>query len=120
MAWLVAVAAAILVGAGVNMSEERCEQYICRSYPEIRATTRYGVCSWVGSCKGEKCRQQTYGIMADAEVTAAWNAATLKKRAREAAPDKLLYDLEHSNNRVEKALARILRAVETNIARDEG
>ncbi len=108
------------------MSEIKPKQCICGSYPKIEQTTNfYGggrykgktrSDSWNAHCKGKDCHCQVYknrGVFeTKAKVIDAWNKNVTKHQARLDAPDKLIYDLENSDDDIKKALARILKTVE--------
>lgn len=75
--------------------------------------------SWEAKCS--KCNYSLYvryAMMSCEEAVKKWNWDVIErqekidhKAARKASPDKLLFDLDHGNLK-ERALARIIRAVE--------
>lgn len=108
------------------MGDPRAMRCVCGSYPKVEMKTNFygggryrGATrseSWEAVCEGEGCYHRSYkrrGVFkTKAEVVKAWNEEIIESQARLDAPDKLLYDLDQSDDQVKEALARILRAVE--------
>lgn len=105
----------------------KAKQCTCAKYPELKQETHwYGggrykgqdrSVSWVARCKGKNCCQMAYkrrGVFeTEQEAITAWNEAVTKDEERRDAPDKMIHDLEHSDDIVRQALARILKAVDS-------
>lgn len=108
------------------MSKPRPMRCICGNYPKVEMVTNFygggryrGATrseSWQAVCEGQDCWRRAYkgrGVFkTEAEVVVGWNKDIIEEQARLDAPDKLLYDLDQSDDIVKEALARILRAVE--------
>ncbi len=104
--------------------EIRIEQCTCGHYPKIEKEVHfYGGGrykgqtrseSWIARCRGENCCQMAYkrrGVFeTKEEAVGAWNDAITSAKARQDAPDTLIFDLENSRDDVKRALARLLRA----------
>lgn len=108
---------------GSTPKPKRC---VCGNYPKVEMETHYygggrykgqtRIDSWEAICTGKDCCQRAYkrrGIFkTEKEAVAAWNEAVSRVEERRDAPDRLIYDLEHSGDDVKKALARLLKAAE--------
>ncbi len=103
---------------------DKAKRCTCGGYPEIKQETHlYGggrykgktrVDSWEAACKGKNCYVSAYkrhGVFkTEQEVITAWNEAVAEDEERRDAPDKMIYDLEQSDDIVQRALARLLKA----------
>lgn len=71
---------------------------------------------WEVTCT--KCRRHVQGY-SEADAVTKWNDDIERERGRKASKDKLIWDLEHSDDDVKLALARLLRFLGLNAAKDE-
>ena len=103
---------------------DKAKRCTCGEYPKIEEETHlYGggryrgktrVDSWEAACKGKNCYIRAYkrrGVFkTEQEVITAWNERLTRAEERRDAPDKMIYDLEQSDDIVRLALARVLKA----------
>ncbi len=102
----------------------KAKRCTCGGYPKIEEETHfYGGGrhkgaerseSWEAHCKGKNCCRRVsrrHGVFeTEEEVVEAWNERVTRAEERRDAPDKMIYDLEQSDDIVRQALARLLKA----------
>lgn len=97
----------------------------CGATPEVISDTSFtgggrykGASRFVSQeVKCPKCQHYIYRRRFTDSVSEAiqtWNEGREEEEAREASPDKFVFDLENSDDVVQMALARIIKAVESH------
>ncbi len=87
----------------------------CGATPEVVSTPSKHHAYTEREVKCLACGHHIYRHYSTGDAAVAireWNEGHELEDARKASGDGLLFDLEHSGKRVQKALARIIRAVE--------